>query len=256
MSIDVKQNHSEEYWLSIFALVGYQVAVWIVSAISMALLTTFKVVHSIPVGNPFYLLSILLSKNVLVLSISGMIAINRRLNLLNKCLEAEISKMSTHNLKTLIILHDKLCDAIALVNECFSLQFMLIIFAYVFRITLLIFNLFHIFMNDPKELIFWLSGVLFVLPEVAFLGAIILQSSLLKKKAHESLTLIHRLKFIRNVTKKTLKLVQLAYLQINHRNPAISCGLFIIDDSFLFITIAGSFSYVIILIQFAVAGSF
>ena len=85
---------------------------------------------------------------------------------------------------------------------------------------------------------------------------LIVQSALLKTEKNKTSTLLHN-KNVKNICdKRTLKLLQLAALQMAHQSSVISCGLFSIDWKFLFLLIAGCYSNLIVLCQFDIAGTY
>lgn len=72
-------------------------------------------------------------------------------------------------------------------------------------------------------------------------------SSWIQAEGNDTKALVHSLT-PQNL--KAAKAFNLLCMQLNHKNPEISCGIFIIDWSYLFIFISTLFSYFIILVQF------
>lgn len=256
-SINSKHDHSKELFVSFFILVCYHLATFMVVLICREILLIFKIVHSIPVRNYLYLASIICSGNSSIVSLYVLVAAKTRFKLINRILGSRTT-LSFEQLKSVSVLHDKLYDTISLINKCYSISFLIHISQLIVRCVLLMFDGYMVFFknNSLAHQFFFYSGIIFSLPEATFTLSIIVQSALLKMEANKSFNLLNGKTLSSYSDDKTLKLVHLFGAQISHRNPAISCGLFMIDWKFLFAFISSCLSNLIILFQFDVSGSY
>lgn len=252
-SIDIKQKHNREFFGSLFILMAYQITVISGALYNRNLLNTYEVVHSIPVENVSFFVIMFCSKSYAVLCMSSLLAVNNRLRLINRVLTSE-SMNFVLDIKQFLTLHDKLCDTVTLINRCFSITFLLNISECVFHCIYLVFNLYTISAHEStvQEMIFLISGCIYVVPESVFVLFIIIFSSVLKTETNRTFLLLHDSRFSSSDADIS-KFHRIASLQLDHRKPFITCGLFVIDWVLLFAIVAAIFSFLVILIQFDTA---
>lgn len=178
------------------------------------------------------------------LNIILLIALKNRISLINE---------NVKNIKTTLILHDKFCDTISLVNKCFSFNFSITLLEFNFHCILFTFSACNMLLNKPDvgDKTFFFAGLVFIGYALILIVCILVYSSLIKSGGKQTLIIVHALE---NVSVHSL--TQIASLQLSHRQPEISCGLYTIDWKFLFAILSCVFSYTIILIQFDVADTY
>lgn len=147
-------------------------------------------------------------------------------------------------------LFNKLSDTQDLVNSCYAINLLNYFFQFFVYNIFFFFGLFH-YLTSPDaaftELIFNIISGFYLVYFFWFGAWMITVSSWIKSEGCKMKILIHSQSM---TTSKDLKAFANICLQLNHQKPVISCGLFIVDWSFLFIFVGSLFSYLIILVQF------
>ena len=248
--LNVIVNHKRECIMILMTLAGVQMISLCAMLLAGKLLNSFGIVHSVPSRNLYFIFGIFTQRNFAVLNISLLAAAKNRLNLINK--EIEHRNCSFEKFKELLNVHSKFCDVTDLLNQCVSVNLMFSVINFVFHCTMQMFSLYILTSNDSslESKIYCITACIYFPSEFFFMMSIIINSSLLKMEAKRTLTLVHSKNSFSTGNPEILKLLHLAALKIEHNMPMISCGLFIVDWKFLFATISGSLSSVIILIQF------
>lgn len=246
----VETNYSNEYIGSIFILIGYQLIASGGLLLNQYLFTSFNISHSFPVTNISFLISFLTSKNFVVLSFLLVYASSTRLGLINKALKAHSNQ--NQEFISILKLCEKFCDTMDLINRCLAVFFLLNIAEFLFHCIFSLFSVYRMFhsQNFLKDIIFLGTGFVHIFPIFLFIMAVVVVSSSIKRQASETLNLIHATKLKPDCDHEMLNLLRIASLQLHHRKPAVSCSIFEVGWQFLFIMIACTFSYIIILVQF------
>ena len=178
-----------------------------------------------------------------------------RLSLLNECLRISInSKESDHLLivRKIRIIYMKVADTVDLFNFCFTFNVIIYFLQYLFFVILNFFRLFHILTSSIfliEELKMMILGYAWNFYYFWAALWLVLFSSWIESEGNKTAILLQTLTFSYNDL-KTLEAVKLAKLQFYHKKVVISCGLFVINWSFLTIMLGSVISYLIILIQF------
>lgn len=241
-------NHNREKLISILIFIGHQI---------MVIPTIYLNINSymedgnnsgIDVQRILFLLVHLFSLNFSWLSIYLLAALSNRLNAIN----SRMNDQGFYYSKIITILYDKSCETTDLINKCFSYGFLMIFLQFMLQCVFISFGLCHIILNNstPMDRKFIVDGCLYIIPHFTLALFIIFYSNFIKHEGNRTLIIIHTLGLKNN--QKDLKFCQLASLQLEHRAPEISCGLFKIDMTYFFVFIASIFSYTLILIQFEV----
>lgn len=178
-----------------------------------------------------------------------------RLRSINEHLDTlyiKIDKEITDGLCIVRKLIEKLCDIIENVKFIFAINTIFYFTHFTFFLIMLFFALIsYIFRSDATDIDFafcivLLSWVFYYSPTF-FFG--ILFACLIKREVQKTFFLITKLFLIQrdiNVHEN----VKLTLMQLNHRCPLISCGMFDIDWRLLMSITGTVFSYLIILAQF------
>lgn len=146
---------------------------------------------------------------------------------------------------------DKTCEAMEVIKKCHAVNTICFSIYFSFYALFCFYGAISYFLYAEKDsykfFMLTLSYTLYNL--TMFLGTFTASCSILRKcDAIE----IASLKFLsrQNLTTATLKAIETLCLQLHHRRPIYSCGLFAIDWKFLFFLISMMFSYLIIFFQF------
>lgn len=222
--------------------------------LSQILLAAIDSVHPFN-ANPGFFVIMALTRNFSVLGLMALTSLRIRLNEINRALK---NRECRENLKDILIVYDSFHEAVNLISKCFSAGFMINICQLVTRGIMINYNLFSGVMSSftSKSQLIFIFGSIFIGPEVVLIMSSILCSAILKREASKTFTIIHRAKLSAATDKKSLKLIELASLQLEHQKSVVSCGLFSLDWNFLFAMFSSVVGFLLILIQFDLAGSF
>lgn len=235
-------------------LVGYQTVIWVSTFTTRIILDIFKIAVSIPIKNIFLVIAITGQRNVSILHMSALYATKRRLMLANSCWDDE--NCSVDKIKKLLVIHDKLCDAVTILNKCITLNILLSILKVLMFSTLLLFGIYDCIWNDEslKNKMFLLTGFATFLPEAIFITIVTTLSTLLKSEVGKMFSVIQNK--CSSCNSESIKLLKIAVLHLEARVPTISCEIFAIDCRFVFLIISACFSCTIILLQFDIVEHF
>lgn len=212
----------------------------------------------------FLLEGVLLSINVssymnyVVFYIILLFATYSRMVAINNCLRKQILLVKSNILedcevvREMALLHDKVCRTAELINASFALNLINYLLYFVFYVILFSFGTYNYLItpNAPiNQLIMSFITLQWILYYLVGLVWIILIASWIKSEGKMTVKLFHQLTILNNDT-RLLKTVQMSTMQIVHRQPTISAGLFNIDYELTTLMIGAVFSYTIILVQF------
>lgn len=233
-------------------LTAYQGVTMVFMLLFRVMLVKFNVGFT---SDPFILLSNISRRNFLVLKMSILTAARIRLHLINNVL-LENQSNSMDILKTFFVLHNKFGDAVNLINKCLSFNLLMNLFEFGLHLVMLSFNIYKFDMNYStiKGRILFLMSFTFFICEGVYIMLIHINSNFLKEGATRSIILLNKKISTLDNFSEILRFSQIASLQIDHQTPAITFGLFVFDWKLFFAIISCSFCYVIILVQFDVAG--
>lgn len=196
--------------------------------------------------------------NYVIFYIVVLFATYSRMAAINKCLRKQTFLVNSNTLehceivRMMAILHDKVCSTAKLINVCFALNLINYLIYFVFFVILFSFGIYH-YLDTPnapiKQLFINFITLQWILYYAIGLVWIILIASWIKSEGKMTVKLFHQLT-ISNNDVKLLKTIQLSTMQIKHRQPEISAGLFKIDLELTALIIGAVFSYTIILVQF------
>ena len=172
-----------------------------------------------------------------------------RFKYINQILENDIQNIEV--IKTVRIIHIRLCDTISSINACYTLNLLNFFFQFTFFNIFFYFGLTHqiIYGSTFEEMIF--SIIVFAYVQFFFwFGAwIILHSALMKSEVGNMEGIVLQ-RMIDSKNRKIMKHINIFNFQIEHEKVEVSAGLFNIDWTFLFAIIGTVFSYLIVLLQF------
>lgn len=157
-------------------------------------------------------------------------------------------------LNTIAIIVDKICDVLDSIKICYTVNSLTFISYATFFFVLGIYGNFSYFFRvnpDEMELFFSLLTLFWNMFYFPFLMTIIFISNWIKHEGKKIESQIQQfsLNFL-NFDVKSHKKTQLILMQLSHRRPIVSCGVFNIDWYLLFGCIATGFAYLVIIIQF------
>lgn len=178
-------------------------------------------------------------------------AIYKRLQLLNRSLK--MANVNVPVLKQFGRLHCKLADSLELLNQCFAVNLLSYFLQFTIYCIFHFYGFYHYLTSSPdmafRDFILNTISFFYLLFFFWFGAWMIVVSSWIKSEGNKTALLAHSKMIINDP--KTLRACNDLCLQLCHIKPNISCGLFIVDWTFLFTFISALFSYLIILIQFA-----
>jgi 7tm Chemosensory receptor len=255
----VKQNHRADQIQSIFLSIGYVVLLFSISFISasIAYSDTNTDGDSYPLS---FLLFYYLLQNFDSFTVWILLVACKRMSAIEKCFklitqESEVS--SVDSLKQTLKVYNKYCTTIDLINKCFLIEFLFTLQTIIFHFIIQLYIFFGIFSNINNlkkiDLVICFTTLVYVLAEMIVPFCFFVSSYFINKKVKNSLKLILNM---RTSDLKLSKSKQLAALCLKHQKPEISCGIFEIDWKLLFAMITCVFYYLIILVQFEMAGNF
>lgn len=176
------------------------------------------------------------------------LSLYKRLRYMNEVLESK--NINESRVRGLRRIHSKLCDTLDDINFCFTLNLLNFFSQFTFFSIFYLFDSYRFLTSTSRteqEFAFNVITGCYLLFVCWFSAFMITISSWIKGEGKETALLIHS-----HVPKssKHAKALSLFCMQINHKKPEISSGIFIVDWTFLFALISTLFSYLIILIQF------
>lgn len=163
-------------------------------------------------------------------------------------------KEAANMLMNVSILIDKICDTLLNFQRCYSINAVTFLTYFTFSSIFCLFGVISHFMSTSADrddffimLIVWtLYNFPFVLWTFLFASRIKNTSENVHANAFKILETMP--------TSKVLRSVQTLTMQMSHRQPQFSCGLFVYDWFFMFVIIGTIFSYLLILLQFELQG--
>lgn len=174
--------------------------------------------------------------------------IYKRFQLVNQFLETK--RLDQTMCRKISKLCSKLSDSLDLVNSCFTINLLNYFFKFIIFNIFFFFGIFHYMTTSVatlQELIFNTISSFYFVYFFWFGAWMITVSSWVKSEGCKMKMLIHSQTL---TSPRALKACNLFCLQLDHQEPAISCGLFIVNWAYLLIVISGVFSYLIILVQY------
>ncbi|XP_058452801.1 putative gustatory receptor 28a [Malaya genurostris] len=146
-------------------------------------------------------------------------------------------------------IYDQLCDLTDIVNFCYSGQIMIAIAgSFVYLLFFSFGMILYINRNDPL-LHFPPSMLLWCVFYMCIILFIVFNGSFLRKEGKYTSNLIDQAIISTNNSDLT-EMLRLFLMQLGHRSPALTCGLFPFDWTLVYSMMATSTTYLLILIQF------
>lgn len=158
-----------------------------------------------------------------------------------------------NKVKIAAILVDKICDALEAIKVCYTMNNIYYILSYSFYTIFFVYGVasYCFAINSSRmELTFTLMSLVwntYYAPFIIWLFVFGNRITKAGKNIEDQLQII----LVRNFKETAVcKKTTLVFMQISHRRPIITCGIFNIDWYFLFCVIGICFSYVVIIVQF------
>jgi len=229
------------------ALIATEHLVFFLLAISnITTLDYFQVkLENFPIKKLNYVFCIRPLMNYSMLFVLIVSAVNVRLEAINEALLR--NQMSEESVRCAMILHDKLCDNVKIVNRCFVSHIINFFFGCVFAFLFVGFSLYDMSINDVsfEKLLIGFTGLAYAVSEGFILMLILSTASSIKEKSRRVSNSLNK------IAKTTSsKSIFIAALQLSHRSPIMSTAMYNIDFAVLMLIISSVFSNLIILIQF------
>lgn len=216
----------------------------------------FKINTSIPSASLTFSTLLYFSRTQLPTCTVALMAADSRITNINFSLKKFKERDVESHLKNVLKMHIKLNETIKLINQCFLLRITLNALDMSFRWLIVLFGVCAIIIWKPtfNGIPFATVGVFFSLPDTTLLFLAVIYSCRLKNKMRQTEVLfkIRVLSLGNNLP--AFKHLQKASLQFDHENSKISCGLFNFGWPALLSSVGTTLSFVIILIQFEIAG--
>jgi hypothetical protein len=228
------------------------VIISVVVFINRKIFSNNNIGNSVPIRNFAFFVVLIIYQNYRAFQVWVIFIVVLRIKAINKfyqkyCKTADNEKF----IKNFTILQDKFCDTINLINICFAPNFIMTFGHLFLHCVLIAFSTFHlIYSGSFIDEMFYYAGCLYMIAQGGFIVSIFYVTDFLARERNKTLRLIHKTEFLQRKNMKTLKSIQLCVLQLKHRQPEISCGLFTVDWKFLLNIISGTFALMIVLIQF------
>ena len=183
-----------------------------------------------------------------------------RLNQVKKFLSFEFGNQNNFSeenllkaLRSVADVVDKLCDAVESIKFCHTINFVDYILHYLMLAILSIYGGSSYFFrqNSTKhDQIFSLLALTWTALYTPFIIFLFLISNMIKGITKSIENTIQSILNKTNLDLKTRKTAQLLFLQLHHRRPLISCGIFVVDWYLLFHLLGIGCSYLVIITQF------
>ena len=210
------------------------------------------------IGTAILCLSTLAYQFYCVGSFVVLFAVYQRLKLINQYLE-KLSRFRMmrekeilKNLRTVAIFVDKICEALESIKRTFAVNTVIFLFQLVGFAISCYYSLICYFLipkADAFDLAFVVMVWLWTMFYSPFVFLVFLLGPLINREGIKFETNIQNLLY-KNDDRRIYKTAQLIHLQLLHRKPEVSCGVFKIDLKLFFYFTVFNFSYVIILVQF------
>jgi hypothetical protein len=160
-----------------------------------------------------------------------------------------------YSLKCIRIIVDKICDVLEDIKLGYSINTIGFMMYFVTFCIFCIYGTISYFLppgTNQAELVFLALIFMWTLYNSFFFVAIILISCWIIKKVQIVEAKFHKLLLKYKASSKICMSINTSSMQLFHRSPIYSTGLYVIDWKFLFSVFASSFTYVIIIIQFEI----
>ncbi|GAB0086589.1 hypothetical protein DMENIID0001_006830 [Sergentomyia squamirostris] len=146
-------------------------------------------------------------------------------------------------------LYDELTDVTSKMNNCFALQTMFYMIAWIFNTIHGVFTFYRLVYCEPPgyEYLAYL-GLVWLIYYALYLSAIVVVSGLLKQEGKATATLIHKAINL-HWNPKVIDKLRTFSQQLGHRQPIVTCGLFPFDWSLFYSSIGLCVTYLAIMIQ-------
>lgn len=155
--------------------------------------------------------------------------------------------------KKMFIIVDKICDALESIKLCHSISIVAFIVHYVLFSVFTFYGIVSYFFRRTStevDLIFNFLSLVVNLLFAPFCIWMFLMSNWIKKRGNEIENRIHKTLHENRLEVKVYKRAEIIFMQLRHRRPIVSCGVFIIDWHLLLYLMNLCFTYLVIIVQF------
>jgi 7tm Chemosensory receptor len=194
--------------------------------------------------------AVLLFCTVMMLVATGCFLLQSTNLLLQRVIENPEGQEKLKILKIVSSVHEKICESFESISKFFLLFIIDLLTAYVIFVVFVNFS-FFIYIKNPQNniLTFVVSGSSWVTLYAPCVVWLLIFVNWTRKECKRSACLASQL-VDSETSLKDVKRISCLLLQMEHRTPKISCGLFELDWHFYFFTLGTIFSMTIIFIQF------
>lgn len=252
----MKLKHSRELRGSIIFVSVYFISSFAFLTVNVLILRRFELKTNIPTGSLVFTALVNFSRTQLPTCTIVLLAAHNRISNIHISLEKiHICDLKIH-LRNFLKLHIKFNETICLINQCFIFRIALNAFEISFRWLILLFGIFAmlIWQQPAFGVPLATTGVLFSVADTTMLFIAVIFSCRLKNKINET-EIIFKAKILSfSNNEQSFKRLQKSSLQFDHESSQISCGLFNFGWPALLSSVGTTISYLIILIQFEIAG--
>lgn len=164
--------------------------------------------------------------------------------------ENSVYSSLTSTLKKLLVIHDKFCDVFESISKFYFINVLIVLLVFMYFCVASCYILFVFLMSpEMKTFFFLLVSVLWTLFYSPCVFWILTFSSWIESEGLKSAFYVSEIqRNARNINHS--KISNIFMLQIMHRRPKVSCGMFDLNWKFSFGLLCSIFSFSIILIQF------
>lgn len=164
----------------------------------------------------------------------------------------QMPKDQSSSFKEALMLYDKFCETMSLINSCLGITFSTVMFELLYHCVVQFFNVYNFVEKKPSssDTYNFIKSLFEIFYEAIFPACIFTCSSLINSEAENCLQILTNSE---GLDGDLMKAKQFAALQFEHQNSEISCEMFVVDWKFLFLLIVCGFNYMIVLIQFDTA---
>lgn len=178
-----------------------------------------------------------------------------RLSLVRRFLETLEGKdlKIKHDLKNVALIVDRICDSLESTKFGYTINTVVYILHFAFFSILLVYSCLSYIFRAPSGDIDLLYSELAIAWEIYYAPLIVwifLYSNSIQKEAQKIANLVHKLLHVNQIDAKTYERCKVIFMQMQHRHPEMSCGVFVVDLKLMFYLLGVCFSYLVIIVQF------
>lgn len=156
-------------------------------------------------------------------------------------------------LKNISIIVDKICDCLEGLKVGYTINTVAYLLQFSFSTIMTVYSVLAFLFkrnSGPRDLEHCILIISWEIYYVYFVAFVFVVANLISKEGKRICLTIQELRYKCQQNAKFHKRAALMLLQMHHRPPLVSCGVFVIDWKLLFQLMGACFSYLVIIIQF------